>query len=277
MAVHVVTDSTADIPHSLAEELGISVVPLTVHFGDEVYRDGVDIEAESFLQKLISSPVLPHTSQPSPEVFSQVYSQLLANGDAVVSIHVSAKLSGTLNSALVAQQGLDSPERVTLVDSRWTSMALGIIVLNAARAAQQGGTQEEVSRVAQDAMGKMHLLFFCDTLEYLQKGGRIGKAQAFLGGLLEVKPLITIRDGEVFPVERVRTRGRALERLRQWGEEFTPIREFCVLHAGSEADALALHSHLAARFPQAISHFGHIGAVVATHAGPGLVGLAVLT
>lgn len=276
MAVHVVTDSTADLAPALAAELGISVVPLLVHFGEEAYRDGVDLDAVAFLEQLQKSPVLPRTTQPSPAAFEEVYGRLLQSEDQVVSIHISAKLSGTLNSVLVAREGLGRQGAIEIVDSQWTSMALGIIVLRAAKVARDGGTLEEVVQVAQEAIQGMHLRFFCDTLEYLQRGGRIGRAAAFLGGLLNVKPLLAMEDGEIRPVERVRTRGRALARLREWAESFPQVREFGVFHTASGEDAQALRHSLSQRFPQAVSHFGHIGPVIATHVGPGVVGVAVL-
>lgn len=277
MAVRIVTDSTADIPQALAAELGISVVPLTVHFGEEAYQDGVDLDAAAFLAKLATSPVLPRTAQPSPEAFGRIYRELVGQRDEVVSIHISGKLSGTLNSALIARQELSDPEVVTVVDSLWTSMAQGIVVANAARVAQQSGTREEVLRAVQEAIPRMHLLLFCDTLEYLQKGGRIGRAAAFLGGLLNVKPMITLRDGEVHPVERVRTRNRALERLWEWAQGFSSVQEFCVLHSASLEDAQALHLRMVERFPRAIAHLASVGPVIATHIGPGAVGIAFLS
>ena len=276
MAVRIVTDSTADIPSSIASELGVIVVPLTVHFGDEVYRDGIDLEADSFLAKLTSSSVLPHTAQPSPAAFAQVYQPLLDQGDQVLSIHISAKISGTTNSALLARQEVGGLDRIQIIDSKWTSMALGIVVRKAAHAAQQGGSPDEVLRTTEEAIQGMQLLLFCDTLEYLQKGGRIGKAAAFLGGLLNVKPLLTLQDGEVRPVERVRTRQRALERLWDWAQDFPALQEFCVLHCGCLDDAQTLQSLLAQRFPQARSQMTSIGPVIGTHLGPGAVGIALL-
>ncbi|MBI2887889.1 MAG: DegV family protein [Chloroflexi bacterium] len=276
MAVRIVTDSTADLAPELAGELGIKVVPLSVIFGQETYLDGVDLDATAFFRKLAASPVLPRTTQPSPAAFSQVYRELTDQGDEVVSIHISGKLSGTLNSALIARQEMGDPEAITIVDSRWTTMSQGIVVLHAARAAQRGASRAEVLQATDEAIQHMNLFLFCGTLEYLQRGGRIGKAAAFLGGLLNVMPMITLQQGEVHPVERVRTRRRALERLGEWAQGFQTAREFCVLHSASPQDAEALHAQLSQRFPGATAHMAQVGPVIGTHVGPGAVGVALL-
>ena len=277
MAVKIVTDSTADLPLSITAELGIAVVPLTVHFGEEEFRDGVDITAAQFMQRLTTSAVHPRTSQPSPEAFKEVYSSILAAEDEVVSIHISSKLSGTMNSALLARQQVGAGDKITVIDSRWATMAQGLVVINAAKAANEGGSGQAVAATAQEVMDHLHLLFFCDTLEYLQRGGRIGRAQAFMGGLLNIKPILGVRDGEVHPVERVRTRSRALERVRELAVSFGDAREFCVLHTSSQQDAQSLRDFLTEKYPQATSYFGELGPVIATHVGPGVVGVAVRT
>lgn len=276
MPVQVITDSTADLPRELVEPLRIAVVPLTVRFGSEEYRDGIDIGPDEFLRKLESSPLLPATAQPSPKAFEGVYQTVLSRGEDAVSIHISSKLSGTINSARLARRELGDPPGVAIVDSLWTSMALGLIVLAAARAAAANKTRDQVVAATRSAIQRVRLLLFCDTLEYLQRGGRIGKAQAFLGGLLSVKPLITLREGEVYPEERVRTRSRALERLRAWAEGLGAIEEFCALHIDSPGDAEGLRDHVQARFPNARGYMTAVGPVVATHVGPGAVGLAAL-
>lgn len=276
MPVQVVTDSTADLTRELVESNRIAVVPLTVRFGNEEFRDGIDITPEVFLQKLESSPVLPATAQPSPKAFEAIYQEVLARGEDVVSIHISGKLSGTMNSARLARQELGDPKGVVIVDSQWTSMALGLIVLAAAREAARGSGRDDVVAAARSATRRVRLLLFVDTLEYLQRGGRIGKAQAFLGGLLSVKPLITLREGEVYPEERVRTRSRALERLRAWAHGLGDIEEFCALHIDSPGDAEALQVDIEQRFPNARGHMTPVGPVIAAHVGPGAVGMAAL-
>lgn len=276
MAVRIVTDSTSDLPRDLAASWDIGVVPLTVNFGDESYRDGIDLDAASFIQKLASSPVLPHTAQPSPAAFAEVYKELLLQGRQVCSIHISAKLSGTQQSALLARQDSGQEGDIAVVDSGWTSMGLGLIVLHAAKAAREGASLPELVRLVEELRGKIDLLLFCDTLEYLQRGGRIGRAAAFLGGLLKVKPIITLKDGEVAPVERVRTRSRALEHVWEWARGLPQLREFCILYSGDSQDAREFHRKVREHFPQAQDYLVPVGPVIATHVGPGAVGIVVL-
>ncbi len=275
MAVKIVTDSTADLLPAIAAELDIAVVPLTVYFGEEVLRDGVDITAAEFLARLTTGSIHPRTSQPSPEAFKEVYSSLLAAGHQVVSIHVAAKLSGTMNSALVARQALQAEDKITVIDSTWATMTLGLVAINAAKAARAGKSVQEIVLVSRDVMANLHLIFFCDTLEYLQRGGRIGRAQAFVGGLLNIKPILSLWDAEIHPVERVRTRSRALERLRELAVSFGPVKEFCVLHSGSPQDARSLFDFLGQRYPDATAYFGDLGPVITTHVGPGVVGFGM--
>ena len=204
MTVRVVTDSTADLPAKVIQEWGITVIPLQVNFGTEVYRDGVDLQPDEFYRKLVSSSVLPTTSVPPPGSFTEVYKKLSTNGDDVLSIHLSSKLSGTYNSARLAAKDLGN-KRVEIIDSLSLSMGMGILVVVAARAARTGASLEEVTALVHRAMKRCYLVGLLDTLEYLQKGGRIGRARAFLGHVLNLKPLLTIRDGEVYPMDRVRT------------------------------------------------------------------------
>ena len=202
MTVRVVTDSTADIPPEIAAELGIDVVPLNVHFGTDTYRDNIDLSADEFYQRLVSSPRPPTTSQPSVGAFLEVYQKALGEADGIVSVHISAKLSGTWNSAVQAREQLDDSSRVQVVDTQQASMGLGWVAVTAAKAAQAGASLDEVASAAKSACEQVRVIFLVDTLEYLQKGGRIGKAQAMFGSVLAIKPLLTLQDGEVHPMER---------------------------------------------------------------------------
>lgn len=275
MAVRLVTDSTASIPSELLAELRITVVPLSVVFGETAYQDGVDLDNASFFAKLKQASQLPRTTQPTPAAFTEAYDALLAQGHSVLSVQVSSALSGTFNSAQLGRDACQAPERITVIDSRLTSMSLGMAVIAGARAAEAGRSLDEVRAAVELVLAGVELLLFVDTLEYLQRGGRIGAARAFLGGLLSVKPLITLRDGVVAPVGQVRTRARALERLREWATEHTAIRGFSVLHTASLPDAQALFDELRARFPAAEAYLVECGPVVATHVGPGGVGLVM--
>ena len=275
MALKIVTDSTADIPQSLAQEMGVTIVPLTVHFQEESYRDGIDLDTERFFVKLAQSAALPTTSQPSESAFRETYEELSKDGSDVLSIHISGKLSGTMNSARLAAQELEGRVTVHLVDSNFTAMSLGMIVLEAARAVKGGRSTADVLDLVSQTITKSHLLLVVDTLEYLQKGGRIGRAGAFLGSILNIKPVLTLEEGEVRPVERVRTRSRAIERLYEWTTSFTDLAEIAVMHATTPADAKTLADRLAGVYPNITIHLGRIGPVIGTHIGPGAMAVMI--
>ena len=199
MAVKVVTDSSADLPGQLAQELGITVVPIYVRFGEEVYRDRVNITEDEFYQRLEHDPVHPSTVQPGPQDFLEVYRKLSPGADGIVSIHISAKLSGTCNSALMAKEMLETGCPVEVVDSQATTMGLGLIAIAAASMANAGESMDKVVEEVKQAIPQIHLLALFDTLKYLLLGGRIGKAKALLGSILNVKPMLSLKDGEVVP------------------------------------------------------------------------------
>lgn len=276
MTVRVVTDSTADLPPEVAQELGITVVPLLVLFGDEVYRDGVDLSNEEFFQRLATSPVLPTTSQPSVGAFEETYRRLAAETKEIVSIHVSARVSGTCESALQASNSLGASPRIEIVDSQSTSMGLGFPVMAAAGAARAGASLEEVSAVAR-SVGRRHLLLaLLETLEYLRRGGRIGRAQAFLGSVLNLKPILTLREGEVHPVARVRTRARALDQMFRYGMSHGDIEQVAVIHGTTPEDAEMLARRVRERLPDVPIHVGRLGPVLGVHGGPGSIGMVVI-
>ena len=274
MAVKVVTDSTSDIPPELAAQLDITVVPLTVFFGDEAFKDGVDIGHDDFFKRLTTGDVLPRTTQPTPGDFVEVYRAIAAEGHDIVSVHISDKLSGTMNSARSAVAEVEGV-RVELVDTQLASLAITLAAKAAAEAAKAGGSVDEVAAAAREASEKIDLLFVLDTLEYLQKGGRIGKAQALLGGLLSIKPVLKMAEGEIHPHQKVRTRAKALAKLKEIVQQGGPYKEIAFIHEATEAEVASM-----AEFAKPLSAnpiiVGHIGAVVGTYAGPGVVGFALL-
>lgn len=274
MAVKVITDSVSDLPADLAASLDITVVPLTVNFGAESFLDGMDITSEQFFQKLVAASSLPTTAAPSIEAFAQVFRELTGQGHDVVSMHISSKLSATWNSATQAAAEVNS-DHIQVVDTQAASLMQALIVTAAARAAQAGGSLEQVTQVAKGSIAKTSLYFVLDTLEYLQKGGRIGRAAALMGGLLGIKPILTLHDGEVHPHEKVRTRAKALARIIDIVQTEGPYEEIAILHASSsdEAERLAeAVQPLSTGLPILTSQ---IGPVVGTYAGPGAIGLAV--
>jgi DegV family protein with EDD domain len=274
MGVKVVTDSTSDLPPDLAKELDISVVPLMVRFGPETYRDGIDLSADEFYQKLVRGPALPTTAAPAPGLFAEVYERAREDGHDVLSVHISSKLSGTYDSALLGRR--ETKGAVEVIDSLAVSMGLGLLAVVAARAARDGANLADVTALVREKMKSLHLYGALDTLEYLHKGGRIGGAQAFLGSVLNFKPLITVRDGEVHPLERVRTRGRAIARLCELVEGFSRIEEMAVIHSTTPAEMEELAGRLADRVPGKHVFRARFGPVLGTYVGPGILAVAFL-
>lgn len=273
MAVRIVTDSTCDLPADLAARHGIVVVPLTVSFGDESFLDGVELRPDAFYERLTAADVLPKTSQPSVERFRRVYDELA--GEEIVSIHISSRLSGTLNSATLAAEQVGN-ERVRLVDSRTASMGLGAVALEAAIAAEAGATPDEVAAVAERVRDRVQVIATMDTLEYLRRGGRIGRASSMLGSLLSIKPIVHVEDGEVAPLERVRTRSKAVDRLFTLTTAEPSARRVFVGCGGNDAEASAFLERLRPAMPGTEFHLGQVGPVIGVHAGPNVLGVAIV-
>jgi DegV family protein with EDD domain len=277
MAVRVVTDSTSDITQARAEQLGLTVVPLNIHFGSEQLRDGIDIQPEAFFKRLVSSSTLPKTSQPSAGQFLEVYQRLAKETDEILSIHISGKLSGTLNSARAARDALGGGPRVEIIDSGTVSIPLGYAARIAQQAAAAGKNLDECVAIVRESLARTQLVFVLDTLEYLQKGGRVGRARAFLGGLFNIKPILTVKDGEVAPLERVRTKNRAAERLFELTAAW-PNPEFIgVAHSGSPVEAERWAARLRQKFPGVTVETEWIGPVVGVYGGPDLLGMAAVS
>ena len=275
MTVKVITDSTADLPPALAEELGITVVPLNVHFGTEVYRDGVEITADEFYRRLVTASRLPTTSQPTPGDFLSAYDEMGQTTDEIISVHISAKLSGTMNSATQALEEYAGSSRIEIVDSMQGSMGLGVVAIAAAEAARRGGSLDDVVAETRATLPNVGFIGLLDTLEYLEKGGRIGKAQAFVGSLLRIKPLLTIRDGEAHPLERARTRAKGVDRMCELVQEQMPLKDLAVVYTTTPDEARALAQRLQSFLPQGEVILSQVGPVVGTYLGPGVLGVAL--
>lgn len=273
--VRIVTDSTCDLPSEVCAELGIVVVPLSLHFGETVYRDGVDLSPKQFYEKLARSAELPKTSQPSPHLFEEAYRRLAADGSAVVSIHLSSRLSGTVRSAALARDAVGGQCRVEVIDSHTASLGLGMIATAAAELAQAGADQAEVVSCVRRLASNVHIWLYVDTLEYLRRGGRIGRASAFLGTLLNIRPVLKIEDGEVHPVEKVRTRSKAIDALVEFVELFPRIDRLVVGHNDSPDDIDLLLHRLEPFYPRDRIAVRHYGQVIGTHVGPGAIGVVV--
>jgi DegV family protein with EDD domain len=275
MRVAVVTDSMADLPKEIAEEHGVSVVPLTVIFGEETFLDGVDMTSRDFFARLKTSSVMPSTSQPSPADFIQIYDDLLKTNDHIVSVHASHKLSGTYQSACIARDTLES-HAIDVIDSKQVTMCEGFAALEAARAAQRGASPEEICEAALRVAGSVQLLFTVDTLEFLERNGRIGKAASLLGTLLSIKPIIHLEDGEVAPRDKVLGARRLLPRVMELMDEAIDSRAIhaAVLHTDAHEKAEEWKREIGEKFSCKELIANEVGPVVGTHAGPGAVGVA---
>jgi DegV family protein with EDD domain len=275
MPVRIVTDSTADLSPKLVREHGISVVPVYVRFGHESYRDGIDISHDEFYERLVTSPVHPTTSQPTPADFAQVYRELSKETDRIVSIHVSSKLSGTCNSALQGKELAETKCDIEVIDSESVSMGLGMMTLAAARLAASGESLQKVADDVKQAITNTPLLALFDTLKYLLLGGRIGKARALLGGILNVKPLLTLRDGEFHPVGNSRTRIKGIERLTDFAKNALGIQELAVVHTTTPDEASSLKDRLSSLIDTSRLHLAQLGPALGVHSGPGLLAVAL--
>jgi len=269
----IVLDSTADFPEASDRFPNWRVVPLYVRFGDESMRDYVDLTPAEFYTRLRTAPELPTTSQPTPGDFVNTYEQL-ASYERIYSLHISSRLSGTYESARTGASELG--ERVRLVDSESASAAIAMLALAIQRRLERGTTDEEIDGLAERFRRDAGLLFTVDTLEFLARGGRIGKARAMAGQLLHIKPILSIREGEVVPIKRVRGNRKAFaEFVRQFTEatEDGPKLRVGIAHAEAPERAAALTAMVQRERPQAqIDIVTSLGSVVGTHAGPGTVG-----
>ena len=274
MAVHIVTDSTSDMSPALIAKYGITVVPLTIAFGSESFRDGVDLKPDEFYARLQTTKQLPTTSQPPPALFQHAYEHLVSRGE-IVSIHLSHKLSGTIEAARAAAREI-AADKISVVDSGSVSMGLGLCVLAAARLAESGGTRDACAAAAESVAARLHVAVAFESLEYLRRGGRIGRARAFLGGLLRLKPILTVKDGEVFPATRVRSRSKAIDELFALAERHAPIAEMVVCDTTTPDDTEALAARLRAAYPAVMLHVGRFGPALGVHGGPGMLGIAVV-
>ncbi len=276
MPIRIVTDSTASLPPDIAADLDITVVPLHVQFGAETYRDGVDITTEEFYRRLQTSPVHPQTSQANPAEFAQIYAGIPGD-DPIVSVHVSTDLSKTVESARQGAKQIEGRE-IAVLDSRLAAAALTFTVVAAARAARAGASVDDIRALVDDRAQRTHLLAVVTTLEYLKRGGRIGGAAAFVGSLLNFKPVIELRDGIVQPVTRVRTLNKAYAAIRSGVAERAPngVESWAILHALAPDARDRMHREVAAGLDADGDKFDDLAVVpvIGAHTGPGTFGFA---
>lgn len=277
MSVAVVTDSTSDLPKELAERCGITVVPLYVHFGEDAFRDGVDIQADEFYARLQSEKVFPTTSAPSAGTFMELYRQLAKDHESIISLHLSSKVSATYSAAFQAANEVKSEGiEVETVDTLQASMALGLVAVETAKAAADGASLPELVTLSKSLSARATFTGLVETLEYLQKGGRIGKAQALLGSLLRIKPILALVDGEAHGIERARTRSRGIDRIKSLVADATPLQALCVLHTTDPELAAQIAEDLAPHAPDGKPLIAQLGPVVGTYLGPGMLGFGMI-
>jgi DegV family protein with EDD domain len=267
----VVTDSTADVPPGWSERYGIEVVPLRVIFGSESFRDRIDLTDDQFFDRLRRADRLPTTSAPAPGDFAMLYERLRGECEGVISIHLSGSLSATVEAARLGAQSVEGFP-VHVVDSRCLTLCMAFLC----RLAAEAPTLEEAVRRVEERVPKQRVLALLDTLRYVEMGGRVNRAQAMIGTMLDLKPILQMADGEIRGVDRVRTRSRAVPRLVELLRRDLPVEHLAVMHAQAPDDAERIRSQLAAELPDLDIVTGQIGAVLATHTGPGALGLTYI-
>ncbi|MBN1565369.1 MAG: DegV family protein [Anaerolineae bacterium] len=278
MAVALVTDSTSNIPPELAAERQIHIAPLYILWGEDSYKDGVDLKEPELFQRMRTSTTMPQTSQVSVQDFVTIFQQAqnTENAEAIVCAVISTDLSGTYASAIQAAESVDIP--VHVIDTRQTSWALGFSIFSGAQARDTGASAEEIVQTIQHSAENVCLLFTVESLEYLRRGGRIGQASYLLGSALNIKPILQLKEGVIHAVDKVRTRKRAVEHLLKLAEQYVagrPVKRFSVIHAGVEDEAQNLLDEGVVQFKPSESYVTYISAVLGVHVGPGTLGVIV--
>ena len=275
MTVKIVTDSASDLPHELIEEYGITVVPAYVQFEGKSYRDGVDISHDEIYSKMENDNIVIKTSQPPPGDFLTAYRKLLEQADEIISLQVTSKLSGIYNSALQAKEMLGAGNRIEVVDSMSASMGMGLTILSAARMAKTGENLAEIMNEIKSSLARTRLWGMFDTLKYLSLGGRIGKAKALLGSVLNVKPLLTMSNGEIHPTGLARSRGKGIDKLFEHVRDCLHIQDIAVIHSTTPDDAQSLKERIGTIFDKNNIHISRLGPALGVHGGPGTLILAL--
>jgi DegV family protein with EDD domain len=275
MVVKVITDSTADLSPEIVQEMDIGVVPIYVRFGNDVYRDGVDLDSDGFFRMLTMTTSRPATSQPTPADFSGIYAKHAGNSDGIISIHISSKISGTCNSALLAKAMFDSLCPIEVVDSTFNSGGLALVVLAAARLAQAGKNLPEVLKETKLAISQIEMLGMFDTMKYLARSGRVNRAIAATGNILNVKPLLTFRGGEIVRAGMVRAATRGMDHIYDFVRSKKDIRELVIVHSAAPERANELRMRLATLFLVEDILVLKMGAALGANGGPGVILVAI--
>jgi DegV family protein with EDD domain len=275
MKVQVITDSTCDMPEHLANELNIRVVPIYLRFGEKTYRDGVDMTRDEFYSMLTSSPVHPATSQPNPEDFTSVYKEYCDRTEGIVSIHISSKISGTYNSATIAKKTMMSQCPIEVIDSKFNSAGLGLVVTAAARVAQAGAGLSEVINEAIKSVNQVGMFGMFVTMKYLARSGRVNKTIAAASSILNVMPLLTFHDGEIVRAGLVRSINKGVGRIYDFVKNNTPISELTIVHSNVAEQAGQLKKRLREFIQEEKINIAELGAGLGVHGGPGVLLAAI--
>jgi len=266
--VKIICDSTGDIPEEIRKKYDITIVPLNVLFGTDSYQDGVDITPAQFYKMLVESKVHPTTSQPAPGLFAEAYQKLAKETDEIMVLTISAGISGTYDSAMQAKQLVDSSLKIEVIDSKWTCAGLLLPTLAAARAAEKGMKLAEITGMVKDILPKIRVYMIFDTLEYLRKGGRIGKAKALLGGMLKLNPMLTLKDGVIHPVTQARGRAKSVDILVDMMKKTGNPEEIVVEDATTPDELEDLTKRISSAIPNAKIIRTKVGPCIGVHAGP---------
>jgi DegV family protein with EDD domain len=269
LTVKIVTDSGSDLPIDLAKKLGITMVPVYIYFGDKAYKDGVDIGPDELYKKLVEGPVYPTTTQPIPSDFAEVYTALSKDAEAIVSIHLPAKVSGTYNAALQGVEMAKCKCDIHVFDSQTLAAGLGLVVLAATRVASSGGKLSEVLEVTNRAIGHTQIRAVLDTLQYLLKGGRITKTRALVGALLNVKPILKTKDGELVQAGMARSYAKGIDQLFEFVRKYPDLKEVAISHTTVPEQAQALKQRLTSIIDKEKIQMFRVGAGLGVHGGPG--------
>ena len=277
MTVQIVTDSTVDLPLDVIKELGIEVVPLTVVIGNQAFKEGIEISKDEFYERLTHNEISTSTSAPSIGDFQYTYESISEKNLDIISIHLSSKLSATYNNALKAAENLPRHNNeINIIDSKSTSMAMGFIVTAAAILANKGASIEEIKNTVERSIPRVHLVFTLNTLDYLRKGGRIGPASAFLGSMLSIKPILSLRNGEVNPEKKVRSRAKSIDEMIEFVNLYPNIDNIAVGYSTDLEEANLLRDRLMAGRPNLDIWLTKLGPVIGAHTGPGVLGIGLI-
>jgi DegV family protein with EDD domain len=277
LKVKIITDSTIDLDPELLRSLDVSVVPIYIRFGDRVFQDGVNITKREFYQLLKSSPVHPATSQPPPEDFARCYVEAMKTSDGIISIHVSSRISGTVNSANMAKKIMGKAFPLEVIDSQFNSAGLGLVVKTAANLAQKGAMLPEVLAETHKVINQVHMFGMFETMKYLALSGRVNKAIVAAANFLNVKPMLTFKDGEIIRAGLVRTISRGMDRIVEFAKARTPLREITIVHSNIPDQAQELKKRLSGLIEKELISITELGAALGVHGGPGVLVLALRT